>query len=80
MDHGQLPGAVFLDLKKAFYTVYAEKFIKCLGINNTEQACFLNYLIDGVRCVSFLWNYFSGMLCLIRHTPEVHPWYPFSFI
>ncbi len=41
MDQGQLTGAVFLDMKKAFDTVYAETLLfklKCLGINNTEQA------------------------------------------
>ncbi len=39
MDQGQLTGAVFLDLKKAFDTVDAETLLfklKCLGINNTE--------------------------------------------
>ncbi len=56
MDQGQPTGAVFLDLKKAFDTVDAETLLfklKCLGINNTEQAWFLNYLIDRVQCVSF---------------------------
>ncbi len=47
---------MFLDLKKAFNTVDAETLLfklKCLGINNTEQAWFLNYLLDRVQCVSF---------------------------
>ncbi len=42
--------------KKALDTVDAETLLfklKCLGINNTEQAWFLNYLIDRVQCVSF---------------------------
>ncbi len=56
MDQGQLTGAVILDLKKAFDTVDAETLLfklKCLGIDNTEQAWFLNYLINRVQCVSF---------------------------
>ncbi len=58
MDQGQLTGAVFLDLKKAFDTVDAETLVfklKCLGTNNAEQAWFLNYLIDRVQCV-FFWS------------------------
>ncbi len=56
MDQGQLTGAVCLDLKRAFDTVDAEILLlklKCLGINNTEQAWFSNYLIDRVQYVSF---------------------------
>ncbi len=68
MDHGQLTGAVFVDLKRAFDTVDAEIILfklKCLGINNTEQAWFLNYLIERVQCLSFFWCYIVGVICLM---------------
>ncbi len=56
INQGQLTGAVFLDMKKAFDTVDAETLLfklKCLGINKTEQAWFLNYPIDRVQYMSF---------------------------
>ncbi len=78
MDQGQLTGAVFLDLKKAFDTVDVETLLfklKCLGINNTEQAWFLNDLIDTAQCVFFL-GYITGKQCFMWCAPGVHPGSP----
>ncbi len=79
MDQGQLIAAMILDLKKAFDTVDAETLLfklKCLAINNTEQAWFLNNLMDRAQCVSFAPGYISEMLYLMWCAPGVLPGSP----
>ena len=55
MDKGNLTGAVFIDLKKAFDTVDIETLLfklQCLGINNTFKLLwFRNYLKSRNQCV-----------------------------
>ena len=54
MDNGNLIGAVYIDLKKAFDTVDIETLLfklKCLGIRGTEFMWFENYLQGRRQCV-----------------------------
>jgi hypothetical protein len=54
MDAGNLTGAVYLDLKKAFDSVDSETLLfklKCLGIHNREFEWFQNYINNRTQCV-----------------------------
>jgi len=54
MDNGNLTGAVYLDLRKAFDTVDLESLLfklQCLGIGGDELKWFDNYIKDRSQCV-----------------------------
>ena len=56
MDKGNLTGAVYIDLKKAFDCVDSETLLfklECLGIKGNELEWFKNYLNNRRQCVQY---------------------------
>ena len=56
MDKGNLTGAVYIDLKKAFDCVDSETLLfklECLGIKGNELEWFKNYLNNRQQCVQY---------------------------
>ncbi len=82
MDQGKLTGAAFLDLKKAFDTVDSDTLLfklDCLGIKNTEQLWFQNYLRERTQCVQFQ-NAISEHLSVTCGVPQGSILGPLLFI
>ena len=56
MDSGQMTGAIFIDLSKAFDTLSHAQIIKnlpCYGIRGKEKDLFVNYLFNRKQAVHF---------------------------
>lgn len=56
MDNGQMTGAIFVDLSKAFDTLSHAQIIKnlsCYGIHDREKELFANYLFNRKQAVRF---------------------------
>ena len=56
MDQGELTGAVFIDLRKAFDTIDHGRLLSklpCYGINGRELTWFENYLFKREQFVSY---------------------------